>query len=72
MIANPLCEVCLQKGKITPATQIHHIDSFMKYEGNERLEKAYDFDNLQSLCQECHNAEHNPIKKYSDEEDLKT
>ena len=44
----------------------------MKYEGNERLEKAYDFDNLQSLCQECHNAEHNHIKKYSDEEDLKT
>lgn len=55
----PLCEVCLAKGIITPTEDVHHIDSFMNYEGLKRLEKAYNYNNLQSICKECHQKEHN-------------
>jgi len=55
----PLCEVCLAKGIITPAIDIHHIDSFMNYDGLKRLEKAYNFANLLSICKECHQKIHN-------------
>jgi 5-methylcytosine-specific restriction protein A len=56
---NPLCEKCLQKGIITPAADIHHIDSFMNYEGLKRKETAFNIDNLESICKECHQREHN-------------
>jgi 5-methylcytosine-specific restriction enzyme A len=55
----PLCEICLAKGIITPAIDIHHIDSFMNYDGLKRLEKAYNFRNLLSICKECHQKIHN-------------
>ena len=58
-MSNPLCEVCLAKDIITPAIDIHHIDSFMNYEGLKRLDKAFNYDNLQSLCKECHQRLHN-------------
>lgn len=50
----PLCEICLSKGKVTPAIDIHHKDSFLNYEGLQRVNKAYDYDNLLSVCKECH------------------
>lgn len=59
LIDSPLCEVCLLAGIITPAIDIHHIDSFMNYEGLTRLDKAYNYENLQSICKECHQKEHN-------------
>lgn len=58
LMYHPLCEVCLSKGKITPGAHIHHLDSFLNYEGNERLQKAFDTDNLITLCEECHNHLH--------------
>lgn len=58
LMVNPLCELCLLEGKITPAEDIHHKDSFINYEGNKRLEVAYDFDNLMSLCKQCHQKLH--------------
>lgn len=58
LMANPLCEVCLAKGIITPAIDVHHKDSFMNYQGLKRTEKAYDINNLVSLCKECHAQEH--------------
>lgn len=59
LLASPLCEVCLQQDKVTPAVDVHHIDSFMNYTGNKRLEKAYSFDNLMAICKECHQKERN-------------
>jgi len=59
----PLCEVCLQENKVSYAEHIHHIDSFMNYDGLRRIEVAYDFNNLQSLCSECHNSIHNHKKR---------
>lgn len=55
----PLCEICLHKGIITPAIDVHHIDSFMNYEGLDRIEKAYNISNLMSVCKACHQKEHN-------------
>lgn len=59
LMKDPLCEICLQKGIITAAIDIHHIDSFMNYEGLDRVEKAYNINNLMSICKQCHQKEHN-------------
>lgn len=54
----PLCERCLSNGKVTAAIDVHHKDSFLNYEGSQRLAKAYDSDNLMSVCKECHSYLH--------------
>ncbi|WP_157279097.1 HNH endonuclease [Proteiniphilum acetatigenes] len=57
---NPLCEKCFENGIITAACDIHHIISFVDITDNlRRLEIAYDFNNLQSLCKKCHQKIHN-------------
>ncbi|WP_321426425.1 HNH endonuclease [uncultured Bacteroides sp.] len=38
---------------------MHHIQSFMNYEGLKRREMAFNYNNLQSICKECHQKEHN-------------
>lgn len=54
-IENPICEMCLKNGIIRPADDIHHIQSFMSAPaGDARRALAFDFDNLMSLCKECH------------------
>lgn len=59
-ICNPLCEECLKSNRIVKAVDIHHIISFMSTDNQEeRLRLAYDFDNLQSLCKQCHQKKHN-------------
>ena len=58
LMANPLCEICLDKGIVRSAEDIHHKDSFLNYTGNKRLEKAYDYNNLLSVCKECHSQLH--------------
>lgn len=54
----PLCELCLLIDKVTSSEDIHHIDSFMNYKGLQRIQKAYDFDNLLSVCKEHHSYLH--------------
>ena len=46
---NPLCSHCVEKGLLTPATDVDHI---VPHNGNTSL--MYDLDNLQSLCRPCH------------------
>lgn len=58
LLSNPLCEVCLSNEIITPAIDVHHIDSFMNYSNTKRLSKAYDSNNLMSICKECHSKLH--------------
>lgn len=60
MISDPLCEMCSQQGKVTPAEDVHHIKSFMSVDDKtERLRLAYDYNNLMSLCKVCHQMIHN-------------
>ena len=54
LMDSPLCEICVQRGIITPATEVHHADGFLNYEGVEREAVAYDYRNLVSLCTACH------------------
>lgn len=59
---NPLCEMCLKEDKTVPAEDIHHIISFMSADDlQQRLYLAYDFDNLTSLCKQCHQKLHNKL-----------
>ena len=55
MISDPLCEMCLRKGITRPATDVHHMQSFMDAMDMEtRRVLAFDPTNLMSLCDECH------------------
>ena len=57
LIEHPLCEDCLAEGKVTPATDVHHIKSpFRKGDVNWIL--LLDYNNLASLCKEHHGARH--------------
>ena len=59
MISDPLCEMCLSRGVTRPATDVHHIQSFMEAEDMEtRKVLAFDPTNLMSLCDECHSRIH--------------
>ena len=46
---HPLCEKCLENGRVTPAAEVHH-----------RIPLAnggtHDWDNLAALCKSCHSA----------------
>jgi 5-methylcytosine-specific restriction enzyme A len=44
--ANPLCVVCMAKGRVAPSTELDHIVALL-HGGGER-------DNYQALCHECH------------------
>lgn len=60
LIQNPLCEICLINNIVNPAIDVHHIVSFVSViDPLRRLELAYNFDNLQSLCKVCHQKIHN-------------
>lgn len=54
---HPICADCLAKGIVTPATSVHHVKSpFKKGEINYNL--LLDYNNLMSLCDECHGIRH--------------
>ena len=60
LIDAPLCEMCEKRGITRPAVDVHHITSFVGASSEEqRLFLAYDYDNLMSLCKECHQRIHN-------------
>lgn len=54
---HPLCERCEAKGLIVPAEIVHH--KIHLTEDNYRDPSiALNFDNLESVCRDCHNKEH--------------
>ena len=48
---HPLCEECRKRGRITPATDVDHIEPH-----NGDWQRFTDPSNLQSLCHSCHSA----------------
>lgn len=55
LMDNPLCELCLQNGKTTPATDVHHIKPIQSTDDELQMKTlAYDYNNLMSLCEQCH------------------
>jgi 5-methylcytosine-specific restriction protein A len=59
LMEHPLCEICEKE----LATEVHHIQSFMGHPKEEMLRLAYNYNNLQSLCDTCHNKIHNSSKQ---------
>lgn len=60
LMLHPLCSECLKRGLVTPAIHVHHIVSFMTVNDElKRKELLLDPNNLQALCQDCHNDKHN-------------
>lgn len=51
--SDPLCEHCLKKKKTTPAALVHHIQPV-----KERPDLRLTMENLQSVCNPCHQALH--------------
>lgn len=48
---NPLCRDCDGNGKVTPATDVHHIKKLVDYP-----EYKFDEDWLLGLCSDCHDS----------------
>ena len=75
VMTHPLCEDCLEEGRITPTEDIHHVLSpFQRgISEEEKAKRAYDENNLVALCRECHIKRHHPngtikdlLDKYKD------
>ena len=57
--SQPLCERCKDKDKITSATEVHHITPVESVTRIEQMEIfMFDYNNLMSVCSECHNEIH--------------
>jgi len=64
MRANPLCERCEKKNRVTPASEVHHKKPFDEGQTQEEIESlAFDWDNLESDCEPCHEEAHKELKK---------
>ena len=66
--AQPLCEDCLQRGRATAATEVHHVRPLEQARSREEMRRlAFDVQNLRSLCPACHEAEHRRLASHSAE-----
>ena len=63
MRANPLCEVCEMKDRVTPTKEVHHKIPFDTGTTQEEIEYlAFNWNNLQSVCNPCHKDEHKKLR----------
>lgn len=59
LLEHPLCEMCQREGKVTPATDVHHVREISHGDTLEdMLQLGFDPTNLMSLCEDCHNRLH--------------
>lgn len=71
LLEQPLCERCLEMGRTTLATDVHHNDEFQKYMDEETRWAVFkDYDNLVSLCEKCHQEIHRQRRKLKKSETL--
>ena len=60
---SPLCEMCLEQDKWVPVECVHHIIPIETATDFEYMkELAFRYDNLMSLCHECHSKVHEALK----------
>lgn len=53
-----LCVQCAEAGRTAAAEIVHHKQPWQAATGARRRELAFDFDNLQALCRDCHALAH--------------
>ena len=59
-----LCERCIAKGIIKPATTVHHKKYLTPVLSFAIIKKqTLNFENLEALCADCHNSEHHAKAK---------
>ena len=67
--ANGLCEQCTAEGRVSAATEVHHIRPIESVKDLFVMEQlAYDPGNLKALCHHCHQEAHRLMSKGSKEE----
>ena len=60
----PLCERCRSEGRLTPATQVHHVVPVESTHDPVAMKNlAYDRANLMSVCEACHKAIHEELRQ---------
>lgn len=55
LTAQPLCQRCKDEGRITAATEVHHVrpvEEAITY--TDKRQRMYDAHNLRALCHDCH------------------
>jgi 5-methylcytosine-specific restriction protein A len=56
---DPLCEMCKSKGKLTLAIDVHHIIPISSTNDiQQKKALGFDYNNLMSLCKDCHKEIH--------------
>lgn len=66
---NHFCERCKAKGIYEPAKIVHH-KIYLNKENVTDPSVSLNFDNLEALCQDCHNQEHfKQERRYQIDED---
>ena len=66
LMSNPLCEVCEKEGKSTLAVEVHHIKPVESVRTQQAMEHLmYSYDNLMSICHQCHVDIHKDMKSHS-------
>ena len=66
--ANTDCEICKANGHIRSAHCVHHIHPIEDSSTFEEMKRwAFDWNNLQSLCDECHHQVHEEIRSFTRE-----
>lgn len=56
---HPLCEDCLAEGRVTQATEVHHVRKVLgAFDVPGMKARLMDYNNLRSLCFECHRKAH--------------
>jgi 5-methylcytosine-specific restriction protein A len=50
LAAEPLCRKCASQGRVTAATQVHHVKAFQGIDDPLRLDPS----NCEPICEPCH------------------
>ena len=66
LIENPLCQECEKNGLIKLGNEVHHIIPFNHERSDEmKIFMFYNYENLLTVCHECHSKLDNPNSKNS-------
>ena len=59
---HPICQRCEAEGRLTPATEVHHIRPVEEaFTHTERVQRMYDIHNARALCHDCHVRTHTEL-----------
>lgn len=59
---NPICQRCQADGRVTAATEVHHIRPVEEAVTlSEKRQRMYDPTNLRALCHDCHVKTHTEL-----------